>query len=208
MNRQQYINKIANLSNNLNNKRRQFIENEYGNLYDYKMNQTTAEFDRKINFTMDSGYFTKSKKEIGKLNDKDLEKLYNKLYNLQHNDTYGTVKKYKIYENAIFDKSARGIMDIIGEEKYNKLKGDMSQSEFIKEFIKRKNEEMNSRGATYSSTQILEQMYLEQLGEGEEKENTMRALKRLERAREVAERGKVSNKRVGGRKLGNRAKRR
>lgn len=189
MERNELLKKVANLTDNINKKVRKFKNEGLENFYENKMNYATMKFDKKINLTMESGYLTKSKKELGKLNDKELSQLYDNLRNLQTNKDYGTVKKFKVTEKVQLGKSASTLKSLIGEEKFNKLMGNMSEVDFIKEFIKRKGEMNNSRGSVYSSSQILLQMYLNLPNENEtDIQDTQRAIAKMERARELMDR--------------------
>lgn len=205
MSKEMLLKKVAYLTDNLNKKARSFRKENLGNLYEHRLNYVTAKYDRKINLTMESGYLTKSKRELGKLSEKDLASLYNDLKSFQTNKDYGTVKKYRKTEKKIFSKTAQGLKETIGEERYNKLKENMTEDELIQEFIKRKKEEQERRGrkSNISSNQILLDMYndLPNLTE-EEKSDTMRAINKMEQARELMSRNAVSME--GRRKNGNR----
>lgn len=203
MERKELLNKVAYLTDNINKKVRKFRNDGLGNFYENKMNYATAKFDRKINLTMESGFLTKSKKELGKLTDKELEQLYTNLHNLQTNKDYGTLNRFKATEKVQLGKTANTLKSLMGNDKFNKLMGNMSEVELVKEFIKRKNEMTNARGGTYVSNQILMQMYLD-LGNEDEKDqqDTQRAIAKMERARELMERNNVSME--GRRRNGNR----
>lgn len=189
MERNELLKKVAYLTDNINKKVRKFREQDLGNFYENKLNYATAKFDKKINLTMESGYLTKSKTELGKLTDKELMQLYTNLQGVQTNKDYGTVKRFKVTEKIQLGKTASTLKSIIGEEKFNKLMGNMSEVDFIKEFIKRKSEMTAQRGGVYSSTHILMQMYLDIPNESEtEQQDTKRAIAKMERARELMER--------------------
>lgn len=207
MDRNQLINKIANLSNNLNKKKRAFEENDYGEFYEYKLNQMAAQFDRKINLTMESGYLTKSKKEIGKLSDKDLQKLYNKMHDLQTDTRHGTVKKYNNYLNLNLNQSAETLRNTVGDDMFNKLLGDKELIPFMKQFMKDLGREREKFGASYSSEQLMNEMYKNlDIDNDDERKAIMRTIQKKEKIHDILSRNKVSNK--GGRKVGNTPKRR
>ena len=207
MDRNQLINKIANLSNNLNKKKRAFEENDYGEFYENKLNQMAAQFDRKINLTMESGYLTKSKKEIGKLSDKDLQKLYNKMHDLQTDTRHGTVKKYNNYLNLNLTQSAETLRNTVGDDMFNKLLGDKELIPFMKQFMKDLGREREKFGASYSSEQLMNEMYKNlDIDNDDERKAIMRTIQKKEKIHDILSRNKVSNK--GGRKVGNTPKRR
>jgi hypothetical protein len=70
------------------------------------------------------------------------------------------------------------------------------------EFIKRKDELNNKKGATYSSIQILVQMSIENPTSEEDKKIMLRTADRMEQARELMQRNTVVME--GRRKSGNR----
>ena len=202
MDKNQLVNKIATLTDNMNKKIRKFRANETGDFYENKLNYATAKFDKKINLTMESGFMTKSKKEIGKLTNKELQSLYENLQGVNNNKDYGTVKKFKKTEIVQLGKSASTMKSMIGEERFNKLMGEKSEVEFMKEYIARKQEMNNARGSTYSSNQILMDMLLLVPNDEDEKKDIMRAVNKMERARELMNRNVETMK--GRRKNGNR----
>lgn len=189
MNKNELLKKVAYLTDNMNKKVRKFRENGNGDFYENQLNYATAKFDKKINLTMESGFLTKSKKELGKLSENDLGLLYERLQKLNTNEKFGTVQKFKKFETNNMDKTASSLKSLLGEEKYNKLKGNKSDSDFVKEFIERKKEFSNSRGKVYSSNQVLNDMYLSlpNLSE-EDMQDTQRAIAKIERGRELLER--------------------
>lgn len=203
MERKQLLNKVANLTDNINKKVRAFREADLNKFYEIKLNKATAQFDKKISLTMESGYLTKSKKELDKLSTKELEKLFDNLKSLQTDKEYGTVKRFKATEKIKLDKTASRLRELLGDEKYNKLKGDKTDTELVKEFIKRKEELNGKRGSTYNSNQVINTMYLESGNlSQEEQQDTMRAIDIMSEAREQMSRNQVS--REGRAKNGNR----
>lgn len=202
MDKNTLVNKIATLTDNMNKKTRQFRKYDVGDFYEQKLNYATAKFDMKIKLTMESGFMTKSKKEIGKLSEKDLQKLYENLQGVQLNKTWGNMKKFKVNEKIQLSKSASTMLDLLGEDRYNRLKGDMNEVDFLKEFIKRKKEMNNVKGTTYNSNQILLDMLLKVPTTEDEKQDMLRAVDKMERARELIDRNTVTMK--GRRKNGNR----
>lgn len=192
MNKKKLLDKVANLTDNINKKVRKFRKENLSNFYENKLNYVTAKYDKKINLTMDSGYLTKSKRELDKLSLKELEGLYNNLHSLQTNKDFGTVKRFRIYETKQLSKTANTLKELIGEEKFNELKGVKSEVDLVKEFISRKKEMSDARGGTYVSNQILNEMYLEVPNiDEEEMQDSLRAIKKMERAREMMNRNNI-----------------
>jgi hypothetical protein len=202
MEREELLKKTAYLTDNINKKVRSFKKENYGGYYDYMLNNTTAEYDTKINLKMKSGYLTKSKKELNKLSDLDLQNLYDDLQKLQTNEKHGTTKRFNQIEKPNLEKSLSTIKNTIGVERFNKIKGDKSEVDTMIEFIKRKDELNNKKGATYSSIQILVQMSIENPTSEEDKKIMLRTADRMEQARELMQRNTVVME--GRRKSGNR----
>jgi hypothetical protein len=203
LDRNDYIEKLAYLTDNINKKVRKFRNEGLDKFYENKLNYVTAKYDRKIGLTMESGFLTKSKKEIGKLSDRELKDLYDRLHKFQTNQEYGTVKRFKVTESVQLSKTASTLRDLIGEEEYLLLKGNKTEVEFVKEFIKRKEEFTNSRGRTYVSNQIMNEWLLEsgQLTE-QQKQDSLRAVEKMKRANELLARN--TSEMEGRRKNGNR----
>lgn len=205
MERNELLKKVANLTDNINKKIRKFRSEGVGDFIENKLNYATMPFDKKdnVNITMESGFLTKSKKELGKLTDKELQKLYDNLQGVNKSKDYGTVKKFKIWEDKHLDKTASTLKDLIGNDKFNDLLGGRSQNDVVKDFIRRKEEESNKRGGTFSSTQILNDMILDsgKLSE-EETQDTLRAIAKMERANELMRENIIDMQ--GRRKNGNR----
>lgn len=190
--------KVINLTDNMNKKIRAFRNKGLGKFIENKLNYATAKYDKKINLTMKSGFLTKGSKELGKLSDKELNELYERLQKVNLNEGYGTVKKFEKTETKLLDKTAQGLKAVIGEDKFRELQGNKTEKEFVKEFIERKKELKNSRGITYSSNQILTMMYLEMPSKSDDEE-TLETLQRMERGREMLERMNNINKGKRGR---------
>jgi hypothetical protein len=202
MDRNELLKKVAYLTDNVNKKIRAFRKEEAGNFYEHKLNYVTASIDKKINLTMESGFLTKSKRELNKLTTKELNKLYEGLRYMQTNDVYGNIKKYKTYETTQLNKTASTMQSILGKEKFNALLGDKSMNDFVKEFAKRLNEEREKKGKTYGSKQELLQMAIELPTSEDEKKEYLRTAESMEKQREMMMRNTVQME--GRRKNGNR----
>lgn len=202
MDRNELLKKVAYLTDNVNKKIRSFRKEDVGNFYEHKLNYVTANFDKKINLTMESGFLTKSKRELSKLSTKELNKLYEGLRYMQTNDIYGNIKKYKTYETTQLTKTASTMQSILGKEKFNALLGDKSMNDFVKEFAKRLNEEREKKGKTYGSKQELLQMAIELPTSEDEKKEYLRTAESMEKQREMMMRNTVQME--GRRKNGNR----
>lgn len=201
MDKKELIQKVAYLTDNMNKKIRSFRKEDY-KIFETKVNYALNNFKDTANLILPSGFMTKSKKELDKLSEAQLNKMYANLHNLNVDPKAGTVKRFKETEKVVLSKSAQTIKSLLGEERYNKLKGSMSEVDFIKEFAKRKSEIEDLNKGTYGSMQVLMMMYLdiEDL-EDDEVQTATRAVTKMERARELMNRNDVNMK--GRNKRGN-----
>ena len=202
MNKQELIQKVSTLTDNMNKKIRSFRKEGLNKSYENKINYAVNNFKDTANIILPSGFMTKSKKELDKLSESELNRMYANLHNLNVDPKIGTVKRFKEVEKVLLGKSAQTMKSILGEERYNKLKGSMSEVEFLKEYSKRKEELEAQDHRTYDSNQVLMKMYLDIADpEDDEYKTTQRVVKQMEEARELMNRNSVTMK--GRNKRGN-----
>jgi hypothetical protein len=191
MERKELLKKVAYLTDNVNKKIRSFSNNNLGGYYNYMLNKATEDYADKIALTTTSGYLTKGKKELGKLNDEDLQGLYDNLKKLQTSDTHSTPTKFKKYEEGNLHKSAAAIKEIIGEKRFKSIQGKQSEADIVIEFIRRKEEELEKEGSTYSSSQILVDMAIEHPINAKDKKALTRTAEVMEKARKLINRNTI-----------------
>lgn len=91
------IKRIISLVNQINRKLKSFRDVGLGEMYEHEMDKVSFDINRKIDFTLPSGNFSKAKKQLEKLDERLLSKTFNNLVKLHTHESLRTVKNYQKY---------------------------------------------------------------------------------------------------------------
>ena len=191
--KEQLIKRILSLVNQINRKLKSFRQAGYGDIYEHEMDKVTVDINRKMDFTLPSGNFSKSKKKLEQLDARLLNKTMKNLEELNTHEYLQTVKTYQKYVlSPRLEKAYETMCLRYGEEDVNNLFGGRkpTEQELINYLESCSRVEIAEKNK--SKPRKIETQKHEGDEDREREENEVKALSKRETAvRQLHERGKA-----------------
>lgn len=172
LSKQQLINKIINQANSLNKKIKTFNDEGVGEFKSYISNYIDRDYHSK------SGRITKSKKVLGGKSDLELKRLLSSLIEINNNEVYGTIGKYKKAVSNKIQNAKDTFRDYLLDKGYNENEVELviNSGSFLNTVAQALNHDKDSG---HSSGDTMEKVFLEYTTSLNEEER-QRAMSNLE----------------------------